>query len=435
MRDRYAVVFKYTCSQEKSSILKAGAKSMTRKVLLITSCRWFSVARLATAFRRSGCAVEVVCPGNHPVLATRELQGNYRYLGIAPLRSVRTAILASRPDILVPCDDLSMRHLHRLYEAAINTSDETAAFLCNLIQLSLGDPSGYSITESREKLMEIVRQAGIQTPEAKNVSSVEEVKDWLAWRGLPAVLKADGTSGGEGVRIVHTKGEAARAYRTLRRPLSAPIVAKRALLDGDWTSVPPWLQQQQRSVSIQAFVDGPDANVAAACWEGEVLSSISVEVVETWRPKGPATIIRCIHKDEMAESVTRIVKALGFSGLCGFDFLIDRTTGQPILLEMNARATQTCPLTLGQDRDPVAFLSARVTGQLQRREPLEVPGDTIALFPLAWQGDTTSKTFLSAYHDIPWDEPELIRLGMAQVKDTRRKRWIERLKQSRLYQA
>jgi hypothetical protein len=49
---------------------------------------------------------------------------------------------------------------------------------------------------------------------------------------------------------------------------------------------------------------------------------------------------------------------------------------------------------------------------------LQLVSDTIALFPMAWQGDTSSDLFQSSYLDLPADEPELVRLGMKQIQIT-----------------
>lgn len=400
---------------------------MPSKILIATTCRWFSAARLAMAFAKTGCTVEMACPSGHPALLTRAIHNNYAFNGLTPLRSLRAAILAAEPDFIVPCDDLTMRHLHRLYDIAAQSSESSSKALCELIAFSFGDPAGFPITGSRDHFMAMVHQENIRTPETSAVNSAEEVEQWLAQHGLPAVLKINGTSGGEGVKIVHTLEEAIRAYRTLRAPLSTIIVAKRTCMDRDWNCLMPWLWQHQRSVSIQSFVTGPDANIALASWRGEILSSISVEVLQTWRPKGPATLIRLIQNSEMLQTAETILRRLKFSGLSGFDFIIDKATGHASLIEMNARATQTAPLPLGPGRDLIASLCSMITGQSLSDDSIDLGSDTIALFPLAWQGDTSNEIFQSSYHDIPWEEPELVRLGMKQTRDLPHKKWIQLL--------
>ncbi len=272
--------------------------------------------------------------------------------------------------------------------------------------------------------MAMVRELGVRIPETTTVTSTDQVEQWLSAHGFPAVLKADGTSGGEGVRIVHSLPEALRAYKTLRAPLAAIVAAKRTLLDHDSNCILPWLMQRPREVSIQAFVTGPDANLAVACWQGEVLASIDVEVLQTWKPKGPATVVRLQENSERLQAVQKIVRKLGFSGLAGFDFMIDSREGNAYLIEMNARATQTCPLPLGPGRDLISSLCAALTGQLFSRPPIQLSGDTIALFPMAWHESVARELFQSAYPDLPAGEPELVQLGMQQLRVSPQEKWI-----------
>lgn len=326
-----------------------------------------------------------------------------------------------------------MLQLHRLYREECKQETDTSRTICEVIRFSLGDPRGYGITESRDTFMSMVFEEGIRTPETKTIGSVEEVRAWVAQFGLPAVLKADGTSGGEGVRIVKTLAEAERAFRLLHAPLSTALVVKQALLDQDWNQVVPWLWQQKRAVSIQSFIQGPDANLAVAAWQGRMLAATTVEVLETWRPKGPATLVRLMEHVEMQETIEKILRRLNFSGLCGFDFMLDPSSGHAFLIEMNARATQTCLLPLGAGRDPIAALCSAASGEEVSRPPLDLLSDKIALFPLAWQGDTTSSVFQSAYHDIPWEAPDLVRLGMHMIRPRMRDKWISRFRRMGLH--
>ena len=411
---------------------------MAPKVLLATTCRWFSTARLAMAFRRVGCEVDLVCPPNHPAFSTHALQHRYRYHGVSAQQSFRNAILKSGPDVVVPCDDVAMRHMHRLYSTASQSTDEDSKAICKLLQVSMGDPVSYPITESREKFLALVRGVGVRVPETKTVNSPDQVEQWLAQFGFPAVLKADGTSGGEGVKIVHTLPEALRAYKTLHAPLATVVAAKRTVIDRDSNCFVPCLMQHPRQVSIQRFVAGPDATVAVACWQGEALAMIDAEVLQTSKPKGPATIVRLCRNDERLRAIQKIVRKLGFTGLCGFDFMIDDANGDAYLIEMNARATQTCSLPLGPQGSLISSFCTALGGQPFAEEPLLLAGDTIALFPMAWQGDTSSDLFQSSYLDLPMDEPDLVSLGMKQIRvtfqDKLKQKWVHLFSKLGLHQ-
>jgi hypothetical protein len=78
---------------------------------------------------------------------------------------------------------------------------------------------------------------------------------------------------------------------------------------------------------------------------------------------------------------------------------------------MNARATQTCHLELSGGRNLIHPLSCELSGTCH--EPLPAAnvatGETISLFPAEWKRDPRSRYIASGYHDVPWDEPGLIR--------------------------
>ena len=78
---------------------------------------------------------------------------------------------------------------------------------------------------------------------------------------------------------------------------------------------------------------------------------------------------------------------------------------------MNARATQTCHLDMGPGRNLIQPLSSELAGvSLQPSAAGSVSRpDTVALFPAEWKRDPASRYIASGYHDVPWEEPGLIR--------------------------
>ena len=97
--------------------------------------------------------------------------------------------------------------------------------------------------------------------------------------GFPVVLKADGSSSGEGVRIAYTLSEAKRALRTLQAPPQLIRVAKRVLIDRDRTWIRPAFERRHSVVNAQEFVAGRDTTSLVACWKGEVLAALHFEVI------------------------------------------------------------------------------------------------------------------------------------------------------------
>jgi hypothetical protein len=228
------------------------------------------------ALANAGCTVEVLCPAGHPVSKTKAARKTYHYNGLAPVRSLRDAIADAAPDLIVPGDDLATLHLHRLYDLE-KQSGKPDSPICALIERSLGAAESFSVAYARTAFMKLAEQEGIRTPKTEVVSKLDDLKDWNIRNGFPAVLKANGTSGGYGVRIVNTMEEAERALRFLQAPPRLLRAAKHALLDRDVTLILPALRRRQFVVNAQAFVDGREATSAVACWKGKVLAALHFE--------------------------------------------------------------------------------------------------------------------------------------------------------------
>src|SRR4029077_1149187 len=151
---------------------------------------------------------------------------------------------------------------------------------------------------------------------------------------------------------------------------------------------------------------------------------------------GPASVVRLIENTEMAVAVEKIARQLGLSGLHGFDFILEEGTGSAHLIEMNPRATQVGHLTFGLGRDLPAALYAAVTQESVQVARNISDNPTIALFPQEWATNRASAYLKSAYHDVPWEEPELVRACMlsyseAKVGSSHREQWIHELLRSR----
>jgi hypothetical protein len=111
-----------------------------------------------------------------------------------------------------------------------------------------------------------------------------------------------------------------------------------------------------------------------------------------------------------------MVRRLNLSGLQGFDFMLETDTGSAYLIEINPRATQVGHLTLGSGRDLPAALYAAVSGEAVHPAPKLTENDTIALFPQEWMRDPESAFLQSAYHDVPWEEPEVLRACLQKIR-------------------
>ena len=375
---------------------------MGSTVLLVTTCRWYTTARLAIAFSDAGCRVDVVCPRGHPVQKARVVHKQYAYQGTRPLHSLQKAIDAARPDLIVPCDDHATMYLHQLH--ASSPSPETRS----VIESSLGDPQSYPAYTARTRFLLRAHEAGIPVPDTAEVADLAALRAWLATFGYPAYLKVDASSGGVGVKLVNDIDSAQRAFEQLAAPPKFVRVIKRLLINSDTSLLLPFLKRLRSIVSVQKAIRGVEANSAIACWRGRLLACLSVQVLERRDAKGPATVVRIVENPQMRRTAEKVSTCFGLSGLFGLDYIIDEQTGIPNLIEFNGRATQTCHLDLGLGKNPVDALVGGVSGASPRCLRV-TDSDTIALFPQEWKRDPASSYLRTGFHDVPWSYPDLVR--------------------------
>jgi hypothetical protein len=378
------------------------------------------------ALVNAGFRVEALCPSRHPVGQTHFVSRTYAYQGLTPLRSLVRTIVAAKPEVIVPGDDLATLHLHELYRQR-GLYSSVIADLGPLIERSLGSAEAFPIAHARTAFMELARGEGIRIPETAIMQSAEDVKNWVERVGL-TVLKADGTSGGEGVRMVRTVAEAQHAFRKLQAPPLLARALKRAVLNEDRTLILPSIMRHRHAVNAQAFVVGREATSTVACWKGEVLASLHFEVLRKSSATGHATVVRLIERREMSTAVEKIVRRMGLSGFCGFDFMLESTTGNAYLIEINPRATQVGHILLGAGHDLPAALYGAVTGQAVRVSTAVTENDTVALFPHEWARDPKSELLRTGYHDVPWDTPELVHACIRRSR--KQSKWYSRAAQS-----
>jgi formate-dependent phosphoribosylglycinamide formyltransferase (GAR transformylase) len=352
---------------------------------------------------------------------TKVLRHTYAYRALSSVDSFLHAIDSSRPDLIVPGDDLTIKNLQDLYSSQQKTNDEAGHRICELIERSIGSPDSFPIVIARASFMELASQEGIRVPKTVVLADFRDLEAWTSQMGFPVVLKADGSSSGEGVRIAYTLTDAKRALRALQAPPQLLRVAKRVLIGRDMTWVRSAFERRHSVVNAQEFVSGRDATSLVACWKGEVLAALHFEVINKQYERGPASVLRLIENEEITAVIKKAVRRLNISGLHGFDFLLEKDTEKPYLIEINPRATQVGHLALGPGRDLPAALNAAISGKPIPKTQKVTENPTIALFPQEWSRDPQSTFLNSAYHDVPWEEPDLIRNCLRKTR-----RWNDR---------
>jgi thioesterase domain-containing protein len=338
--------------------------------LILTTMRWFAVARLTHALIEAGFSVAACRPQGHVLELIDGLSGDYRLNRLWRMRSLMAAIRKARPDIILPDDERALALLRRLYPIVSKSDPQTA----ELVARSLGTVEDWPAITSRTGLATLARSLDVTAPATEVVGSAEALGRWA---DDTIVLKTDGSWGGRGVAVIPPGSDLREAWRTMSNPPSLPRALKRMIVNLEIGGIAAWLRRVHPIVNAQGYVAGREAIATVACLRGEVQALMCLEVMQASEPKGPAAVVRIIDHPGMAEAARRLVGRFGLSGFCGFDFILD-DSGEAHLLEMNPRVTPTCHLL--------------VEGDFQRSR-------TIALFP-------AERRVVGA--DIPIDLPQRV---------------------------
>jgi hypothetical protein len=369
-------------------------------VLLATSVSWPLSARLAIRFIAYGCRTTALCPAWHVLTHVPGLANAHPYRALDPLGSLESAIRGEKPDLVVPCDDRVVWQMHELYERRPD--------LRPLIEASLGSAAGYQILGRRERLLEAARALAIRIPDTHRVTSEEDIRRWFSAGASCAVLKRDRTWGGEGIQLVHSETEALAALHKLSPNPGLAKTIKRLLVNRDPLALWDWRKQTEPEITIQQMISGRPATAMFACWQGEVLGTLAVEVLSSQGATGAAFIVRAIDNQEISVAAKALATHLGLTGFYGLDFMLDSATGLPYLIEMNPRCTQLGHLSMTDRGDLAGLLYAKLAGRADPPPQDRINNDIVAFFPQAVQWSPLSPYIRTGYHDVPWDAPALV---------------------------
>ncbi len=380
---------------------KSRPQRKSPSILLVATCWWPSTARFAQLLIHAGCEVSILCPPGHPARAVpgiRALAQNAFF----PHRSISRAVDADAPDLIIPVDERAVGLLHGLSEIG---SDQ----LRQLVERSLGPASGYCITSSRPRLLELAAHLGIAIPPSAVLPNRATLGKWLNHIPGPWVLKVDGSSSGSGVFNVETPQNAYAVLKNLQnRPWRLLVALKRLLVNRDPFWLADWLRHAPPQITAQAHVAGHPADLAMFCWNGEVRAATMAEAVTNAGKNRPTTMARLIDREDFMVAAKTLATALNLTGFYGLDFMIDDATGKAFLIELNPRPTPLANLRLDQERDLVGAAITALTGEPTFVTSDAPAGKLVAYFPNAWVSKQHDPRMATAIQDAPWDEPALL---------------------------
>ncbi len=301
-----------------------------------------------------------------------------------------------RPDVIVPLDDFSARTL-RSTQLRRGRPEIQA-----LIERSLGAPAFYPTLCSREKIVAMAAELGLQTPPQVAVASLQEAKEAAAAFGYPVVLKREQTCGGFGVAVLGDEAALIEAFRKAQRKAAAKRIVQSLFgLDA----------ADQNTLVLQKFVSGPMAFRVVACAEGRVLDGVSFAAEYIHPPvTGASTVLRPLDRPDMEQATAALVAATECSGYVSLDFILSDEGA--CLIELNPRPVTSGHLGRLYGHDIHAAFAAHLRGvAAEATSPLKAGPASVALFPRELDRDPEGRLVATSpdiFHDVPWDDADAV---------------------------
>jgi biotin carboxylase len=373
----------------------------------------FGMSRLPKGLRRAGFEVGVFCSAEN-LLAKTQFSDQRFYLSPTKssqklLRQLAQVLQQWRPTLIVPGDETVVAFLHDLICKSMSQPGSLSKEVEEVLLRSFGDPQWFDATMIKGKTQQVAATLGIRTPASVKVSNQAEALQGVEKIGYPIVLKKDFSWAGDGVMVCFDERELFQLLPTfLPKSSFALKECLRAVLKREWFPT-------HKVLSLQQFIKGRPAMYALVALRGKVLAGYGAIPEQTTSATGPSSVVRFANHAEMTAVSTRLVEHFGYSGFCGFDFMIEETTGNAYLLECNPRPIPICHLgsKVGIDLGRALFEG------LQGNSPAQFSGvvreEVIALFPQEWTRDPSSPHLVQNNHDVPWDDPVLLNAILGQV--------------------
>jgi predicted ATP-grasp superfamily ATP-dependent carboligase len=219
-----------------------------------------------------------------------------------------------------------------LYEEALPLAKYSTA-LPEGVRLPLADYGSMLMLHDKQRLYELAQRIGVPLPKTQIVPG-ELPSDTV----FPAVLKVGQSSSARGVAVIRSRDEFSAAWAVLRATHKLP------------PTVAPILQQ---------FVSGPQVCTLSFAWHGKPKGTLVYRNICEFPPNGGAGIVReSVDNPVVVEQVERLIRASGFHGVVGFDFLVGGD-GNPLLTDANPRPTPGVLLAQRCGIDLVSMMIAR----------------------------------------------------------------------------
>lgn len=280
--------------------------------ILVTGSSTFFAARLIADLGRRG--VHVTAADDARLSAGKLIR--------TTSRAVRTPVLSRDPGGYLEAILRELRQQH--YDMLLPTFEESLLFseyadeIRRHTQLFLPAYREMMSLHHKPALHSFCQSIGVRSPATAVVQHAEELKAIGETVGYPVVVKLPAANNSVGRTFCFDQSQLETHYRRLQ-----DLQCQRG-------GVPPFVQKK---------IDGDLICTLSYCMQGRKLGEVIYRTARTYpEAGGTAAHKESIKHPAISDITERIAKATNWSGFVGFDFIIDRTSHLPYIIDANVRA-------------------------------------------------------------------------------------------------
>ena len=217
------------------------------------------------------------------------------------LTRIDEIVATQRVDLVLPVSSLGIRAL----------GEHSRALRCAERLVQLPEPYAFDIATNKASLADFLAAHRFPHPPTVVLIGGAPRPETLSTLAFPVLVKPPVSHSGKGIR-------------KFENPNQLEIFLADQGKEQDWL--------------VQEFVQGTDFGVSVLCHNGRVIAStVQHAIVPSHIPYHSATSLEFRHDLAAMDIVTKLVKALNWSGVANIDMRLSRQAKAPLVLELNGR--------------------------------------------------------------------------------------------------
>jgi predicted ATP-grasp superfamily ATP-dependent carboligase len=311
----------------------AGKGRRTHRVLVLDG-EWESALAITRSLGRQGLAIDLGSSVPRPIAGfSRYCREGFTYPNpMQDIEGFHESILRrvkSNPyALLLPVTDATICPLIKIRKA-----------IEDCCPIGMASNEALEAAHSKSSIYELARQLTIPFPKSVRVGNLDEYHQVRRQVQFPLVVKPDRSKvwsqQGTGLNL-----STVYAFNTQELDL----FAKTLLEDGSFV--------------LQEYIHGEVVGVGALASKGKILFAFQFRSLHEVPLTGGISSYRISEKLDtgLLEQTSRLLEALAWDGIAHVEFILQRTSGKPFLMEINGRFWASLPLAITSGADFPYFL-------------------------------------------------------------------------------